>query len=78
LHPVMACLCSGAMLFFLLPLCASIENTHRIWMACILAATGGLYLLMSALLLWLSGGIQAEEKQWLLQQFRKINRRNRK
>lgn len=78
LHPLMACLCSGALLFYLLPLCVTADNTHRILLACILAAAGAVYLAVSTLFLWLSGGIHADEKQWLLQQFRKIFRRNHK
>lgn len=74
LHPVVASVLAGAMLFYLLPLSVA-EDPGRIRLTFLLAVAGILYLVLSALFLWVSNGLDGGEKLWLRQCFQKIVRR---
>lgn len=66
LSPVMASILSAAMVFYLLRQWITVDSTDRLVAVPILLGAGVLHILACFLLLWVSGGIQSSEKQWLL------------
>ncbi len=76
LHPVTACILSGAVVWLFLFFWAGGEELSRVWLAVILCICGVFHLAASTLLLWLSGGVEPDEKGQLRHHFTKLRMRS--
>jgi O-antigen/teichoic acid export membrane protein len=72
LHPILACLLSGFVLFVMLTNYVPLTGYPRFWLICILAGAGGGYFVLAAFLLWATGGVRANEKKSLRQKLSRV------
>mgnify|MGYP000182789866 CR=1 FL=1 len=75
LQPVLVSAFSALVMFYLLPMMISVGDTGRYVTVTILLAAGALHLLLIGVLLVVTGGIVAFEKQWLAGNFLRIRRK---